>query len=278
MNTSDIHLDPITIDSPWATDRIDILTQKIYQHRQQDPHFGHYLLEPKPLMHHQLTHDLVTALEDQPLYHALYIIHSDTQQNLWYILLKHYSDIIVDDPVHHSSSLDNGSCPNVEASYRTLTPGMCARSLRAALYDYLQKHPNIQSILWHHAVDNKASGMVFHHNGFAWLRYHDQYVHLPNIPQQSDTIMRILNKEDFHHNIVTYPEYQLLKEAMKRRWVPSYQNNHPSYKKIVHRYRSSLPTSSSDLLSSSPLSWNLYWPESRSTLETDQDPQLWLSV
>lgn len=278
MNTPDIHLDPLTIDSPWATDRIDILTQKIYQRREQDLHFGHYLLEPKPPTHHQLTHDLVAALEDQPLHHALYIIHSDTQQNVWYILLKHYSDVIVDDPVHHSSSLDNSSCPNVEASYRTLTPGMCAKSLRAALHDYWQKHPDIQSVLWHHAIDNTASGMVFHHNGFAWLRYHHQYVHLPNIPQQSDTIMRILNKEDYFHNISRYPEYHLLKEAMKRRWIHPYTNNHPSYKKIVHRYCSSLPPSSSDFLSSSPLSWNLCWMASRFFPETDSDPQPWSSA
>jgi RimJ/RimL family protein N-acetyltransferase len=49
----------------------------------------------------------------------------------------------------------------------------------------------------HHAVANKSSGAVFHANGFSVVRYHKDYVYLPNIDERSDTILWKLDKEQY---------------------------------------------------------------------------------
>lgn len=231
-----LNLDPMTINSPEIYQEIDHLAKTIDTYRNNDETFGYYLLEQKPDTYKTIAWDLLAALEKNPDYHKIYIIRDQTKKDLWYILLKNYSETIIDDPILNTSYVPQSFSPNVEVSYRTLEKWVCAKALRQVLEDYWRKNPDIKCMLWHHATDNKASWMVFAHNWFSWLRYHDNYVYLPNIQQQSDTIMWILEKEKFDEDIQTYQEYQQLKQKIKSESIRVYPNHHDSHCKIKDWY------------------------------------------
>ena len=135
--------------------------------------------------------------------HRLYIMTDETKKEIWYILLKNYADYIIDDPItwHRISSQIT---PNVEASYRTIKKWTCTPAIRHVLMDTLVVWDAIQAIMWHHAVANKSSGAVFHANGFSVLKYHKDYVYLPNIDERSDTILWKLDKEQYIQDNIHY--------------------------------------------------------------------------
>lgn len=231
-----IKLYPMTINSLGIHKEIDNLAKTIDTYWNNDEIFGYYLLEKKPDTYHSIAWDLLVALEKNPEHHKIYIIRDQVNKDLWYILLKNYSEKILDDPVLNTSYLPQSFCPNVEVSYRTLQKWICARILRSVIEDYWQKNEDIKCLLWHHAIDNKASGLVFAHNGFSWLRYHKKYVYMPNIDQRTDTIMRILERETFTNDIKNYQEYQTLKTAIKSDPIRIYSPPHDSHQKINDWY------------------------------------------
>jgi hypothetical protein len=136
------------------------------------------------------------ALTKNIEHHRLYIMTDETKKEIWYILLKNYADYIIDDPISwHSTS--SKITPNLEASYRTIKKWTCTPAIRHVLMDILVAWDGIQAIMGHHAVANKSSGAVFHANGFSVVRYHKDYVYLPNIDERSDTILWKLDKEQY---------------------------------------------------------------------------------
>jgi len=231
-----INLCPLTINSTRIVEEIDHLARTIDTYRNNDATFGYYLLEKKPDNYKTITSDLLTILEMNPQNHKIYLIRNQINEYLWYILFKNYADRIIDDPVSDGSYLPQAFAPNVEASYRSLEKWICTRALREAIEDYWYNNKNIKCILWHHAIDNKASGLVFANNGFSWLRYHKQYVYMPNTWKQTDTIMWILWKETFYDDVKKYQEYQQLKQAIKTDHIRIYPHYHNSHKEIHEWY------------------------------------------
>ncbi|MEF2174843.1 MAG: hypothetical protein V3575_00100 [Candidatus Absconditabacteria bacterium] len=198
--------------------RIIDLAKSLHHHRIQNPCYGNYLLEEYPDTFMPIAQDLICTLEKDPHNHRLYMICKGTQKDLGYILMKNYSEKIIDDPVTGNSNVD-GTIPNLEASYRTTQSGLCSDALRHVIMDLFTSpnHSHIKVILGHHAKDNIASGMVFHGNGFAGLRYHQDYVNLPNLNggEMTDTIMWRLDMDTFHSDISKYACHLSLKKYLK---------------------------------------------------------------
>jgi hypothetical protein len=248
MNTS-LSLETLSISNLWVDHKIESLCKKIYHNWKNDATFGYYLLEPQPESYWNLANELLLALQKDPLHHVLYLIHGEKEKDLGYILLKNYSPLLCDDPVFDTSYLPQTPFSNVEVSYRSLYSWVCARSLYEVLSDYIDTHPDIQWFLGHHAVANKASGLIFHHNGFAWLRYHHNYVYLPNIDSWSDTIMRFLHKDQYLQDSAQVQKYVSLKKMLKSQSLRLHSLSHSSHSFIVDRYDEVCPQPSS-LLSS----------------------------
>jgi hypothetical protein len=182
--------------------KIVSLAQTLYNHREQNQEYGNYLLEKKPDSYHDIAHDLIVALTKNE-HHSLYIMTDQTKKELGYILLKNYADYIIDDPIAWHS-ISSEITPNLEASYRTIKRWTCTPAIRHVLNDVLVGWGDIHAIMWHHAVANKSSGAVFHANGFSVVKYHKDYVYLPNIDERSDTILWKLDKEQYIQDSIHY--------------------------------------------------------------------------
>lgn len=199
------HIEKIYPSDIEKNKKIGSLSRILYTYRDQHEEYGHYLLEKKPGSHYDVAQDLLVSLDKNLEHHRLYIIKDEINKEVWYILLKNYSDYIIDDPIswHKMSSQ---IIPNLEASYRTIRKWTCTPSIKHALYDVLHNGNTIQSIMWHHAVANKSSGCVFHSNGFSVVKYHPDYVYLPNIDQYSDTILRKLDRKTYIQDLLNHHE------------------------------------------------------------------------
>lgn len=237
MENPEYRSEKLDINSPWVEGKIHTLSKTIYEHREKNNSFWDYLLEKKPDTYFPLAHDLLEALQKNSKHHVLHIIRDITQNDLGYILLKNYNDRIIDDPIAHTSCLPNSIAPNVEASYRTLKSGLCATALRDTIRDLFEHHHEISHVLWHHAIDNKASGIVFQHNWFYGLRYHNDYVDLPNIASKSDTIMRILDKKTAMDDKIRHKEYFDLKQYLSTEDLRLSDIYPHSHQKIHERYK-----------------------------------------
>ena len=99
MNETAIHIEKIDANHSSKNEKIDSLSQTLYNHWQQHEEYGQYLLEKKPDHHHDIAQDLVIALEKNKDHHKLYIITDEVQEEIGYILLKNYTDHIIDDPI-----------------------------------------------------------------------------------------------------------------------------------------------------------------------------------
>ena len=89
LNTKDVHIE----------EKITSLAKTLYSYWEKNEQYGHYLLEKKPESFHGVAQDLLHALEKDPQHHRIYIMRNETQQEIGYILLKNYSDYIMDDPI-----------------------------------------------------------------------------------------------------------------------------------------------------------------------------------
>ncbi len=203
MNIPYHHIEKIDGANNQKEAKIASLAQALYNHREQNQEYGSYLLEKKPDSYHDIAHDIMIALTKNIEHHRLFIMTDEMKKELGYILLKNYADYIIDDPIawHSISSIIR---PNLEASYRTIKKWTCTPAIRHVLMDTLVVWDGIQSIMWHHAVANKSSGAVFHANGFSVVKYHKDYVYLPNIDERSDTILWKLDKEQYLQDNIRY--------------------------------------------------------------------------
>jgi len=196
MNIPYHHIEKIDGTNNQKETKIVSLAQTLYNHREQNQEYGNYLLEKKPDSYHDIAHDIMIALTKNIEHHRLYIMTDEIKKELGYILLKNYADYIIDDPIAWNT-VSSQIMPNVEASYRTIKKWTCTPAIRHVLMDTLVVWDTIQAIMWHHAVANKSSGAVFHANGFSVVKYHKDYVYLPNIDERSDTILWKLDKEQY---------------------------------------------------------------------------------
>lgn len=213
-------MNKINIEAVWIQDetRIVDLAKSIHTYRSANPEYWEYLLEPYPSDYLPIVQDLIVSLEKDKTHHRMYMICVWAQKDLWYILMKNYADKVVDDPVWAKTSLPE-YCPTIETSYRTMRHWVCWTALRMVLVDLLNSssHKHIKTVLWHHAAENIASWMVFHWNWYAWLRYHEKYVTLPNLRwgEVADTIMWRLDANIFHQDCKVYPDHAWLKSCLK---------------------------------------------------------------
>ena len=222
LNTKDVHIE----------EKITSLAKTLYSYWEKNEQYGHYLLEKKPESFHGVAQDLLHALEKDPQHHRIYIMRNETQQEIGYILLKNYSDYIMDDPIWWHK-LSPHRIPNVEASYRSIEKGRCTWALHHVLSDVLDSQPDIQSIIGHHAVPNKSSGCIFHSNGFSVLAYHKKYVYLPNIQEHSDTILWNLERSTYLQDLLLHNGDT--KEYMRRNDLRIHGDKVPC-KELASRY------------------------------------------
>ena len=99
MKQSAPSIEKIDCNDTHTEEKIASLSNILYKYWQSHEEYGHYLLEKKPESSYGVAQDLLSALEKDTQHHRLYIMRDEIQQEIGYILLKNYSDYIMDDPV-----------------------------------------------------------------------------------------------------------------------------------------------------------------------------------
>lgn len=88
-----LYVENVWLEQEW---RIIDLAKSLHNHRTQNSWYWNYLLEQYPDTFLPIAQDLICTLEKDPHNHRLYMICRWAQKDLWYILLKNYSEQIIE--------------------------------------------------------------------------------------------------------------------------------------------------------------------------------------